>query len=647
MDQDFYLHLLGEISKVSGLPKEFLQSPISDEKSKEIFNGIIKSSMITRSAPRAPYKIQKFTGVLDHPKNKTPEGVEIMRKEKLLQLAKSSVTIENPLQSIPTKVTRIINTNLNRIINAGMIDIKNKLAYTISITRIQYSDSNASIKNISLPMSSEVLEKLKNQKLPKDVNISSYELLPPAIFMYLYEIDPDGFRKLTSNPDRVIDAISKCKRGIRDLDRSLNDNYNEINKLFSPSMIYNSFSFKKLGNKNTFLVCLVDRDSSDLELKCLTGSVKSPDEMDSLKIYFIGEEKEKYYKNFCNYVENLDFFVRITHRKYWDKKESEERKQAIKRGRQTKTFNFNYMIEDSKGEYIIKSNSDEKTFQSVIIDKGIKSGLKNEIKKFIKNKPIYKKFGISYNLGIMLYGEPGTGKSTIAKAIVNVIENIDDSLTYTLYPDISKKDWIDKLTKEIAGLKNGPDVSRQLDIDGDYNDDASSMYPLVSGLSRGRVNNSATIIIILEDIDIILGANRKDEKTIEDRQRLSNLLRLLDGQIITQNCIFIATTNRYSELEDAFDEALTRDGRFDVKCYIGNFDRKMASKMCKYFDTKLEDVENFTEINYPIKPAHLQNLIMKYILDFYSKKPEQTIELGKESVILEEGEYNGDEEKEV
>ena len=111
-------------------------------------------------------------------------------------------------------------------------------------------------------------------------------------------------------------------------------------------------------------------------------------------------------------------------------------------------------------------------------------------------------------------------------------------------------------------------------------------------------------------------------------------------RLLLRIAFFIATTNRYSELEDAFDEALTRDGRFDVKCYIGNFDRKMASKMCKYFDTKLEDVENFTEINYPIKPAHLQNLIMKYILDFYSKKPDQTLELGKDSVILEEGEYD-------
>lgn len=575
----------------------------------------------------------------------TPEGVKIMKKERMLQLVRSNVNISNPLQSIPNKVMEIINTNINRIINNGMTDIKNKLAYTVSVTRNQYSDSNENTKIISLPVSSEMHEKLKNEKIPKGTIISHYGILPPAIFMYLYEIDPNGFRKLTSNPEQVTDAISKCERSIRDLYRSASDDYIQINNLFFPSMIYNVFSFKKLGNKNTFLVYLVDRDSNDLELKCLTGSIKSPDEMDSLKIYFIGEEKDKYYKNFCNYVENLDFFVRDTLQEYWNKKDSEERRKQRKKGVEKKTFSFNYMIEDSTGKYIAKSNSDEKTIQSVIIDENIKSGLKDEIEKFIKNKPIYKKFGISYNLGIMLYGEPGTGKSTIAKSIVNIINSIDDSLVYTLYPDISKEDWIDRLRNEITGLKNGPNAS--LNIFNDDDNDESDEYPMVSSFCNNKTTTSATIVIILEDIDIILGANRKDEKTIEDRQRLSNLLRLLDGQIITQNCIFIATTNRYSELEDAFDEALTRDGRFDVKCYIGNFDRKMASKMCKYFDTKLEDVENFTEINYPIKPAHMQNLIMKYILDFYSKKPDQTLELGKDSVILEEGEYDDNEEKEI
>ena len=65
-----------------------------------------------------------------------------MKKERMLQLVRSNVNISNPLQSIPNKVMEIINTNINRIINNGMTDIKNKLAYTVSVTRNQYSDGN-------------------------------------------------------------------------------------------------------------------------------------------------------------------------------------------------------------------------------------------------------------------------------------------------------------------------------------------------------------------------------------------------------------------------------------------------------------------------------------------------------------------------
>ena len=154
-------------------------------------------------------------------------------------------------------------------------------------------------------------------------------------------------------------------------------------------------------------------------------------------------------------------------------------------------------------------------------------------------------------------------------------------------------------------------------------------------------DTSPVFIVILEDIDIILGANRKDEKTIDDRQRLSNLLRLLDGQIIQENCIYIATTNRFDELESEFDEALTRDGRFDVKCYIGNFDREMAKQMIKFFDIDIEELEKHTAINYPIKPAKLQNICMNFMIDKLSQKDEQ-LELGKDTVLLEEGDNNNE-----
>ena len=124
----------------------------------------------------------------------------------------------------------------------------------------------------------------------------------------------------------------------------------------------------------------------------------------------------------------------------------------------------------------------------------------------------------------MLFGEPGTGKSSLVKALASTYNRSIVNV------NVSNLKYIDlvKLTQAI----NVDDVR-------DY-------------------------IILLEDIDTLF-LNREDDKSDKDDQAVINkLLQFLDSNTSPTNVIFIATTNHLERL----DQALLREGRFDLKVEI-------------------------------------------------------------------------------
>lgn len=54
---------------------------------------------------------------------------------------------------------------------------------------------------------------------------------------------------------------------------------------------------------------------------------------------------------------------------------------------------------------------------SVILDKGIKKRIVNDVKAFIRNGKWYNERGIPYRRGYLLYGPPGSGKSSFIQAL--------------------------------------------------------------------------------------------------------------------------------------------------------------------------------------------------------------------------------------
>lgn len=233
----------------------------------------------------------------------------------------------------------------------------------------------------------------------------------------------------------------------------------------------------------------------------------------------------------------------------------------------------------------------------MVISEKTKDAIITKIERFLGNKDAYLEHEITYKLGILLYGDPGTGKTSLAKSI---------ACTYDC---------------ELAVI-NVNDILQFKDY----------------SFSNARRKNDKMIVVLLEDIDCVL--NAKDDrygsgKEYEDEydedddygydthkkkgkvikggsgsERLHALLQILDGTNSSNNVIYIATTN----FVDRLDEALTRDGRFDLKVEMKNFDQMDAYELASKFNFNEEETDkilkNRGENNFPINPAKLQNILM-------------------------------------
>ena len=123
-------------------------------------------------------------------------------------------------------------------------------------------------------------------------------------------------------------------------------------------------------------------------------------------------------------------------------------------------------------------------------------------------------------------------------------------------------------------------------------------------------------VVVLEDIDVLV-SKRDNSVTSADKENFQALLQLLDGINSCKKTIFLATTNYI----DRLDPALIRDGRFDIKIEMKNFDHDEAVKMCNKFEADSEVI--LRDEQFPINPAYLQNKIITLQMKEINEKLKQ------------------------
>ncbi|MDH5404612.1 MAG: AAA family ATPase [Candidatus Heimdallarchaeota archaeon] len=177
----------------------------------------------------------------------------------------------------------------------------------------------------------------------------------------------------------------------------------------------------------------------------------------------------------------------------------------------------------------------------------------DEIKKIIIEKVVlpikhaeyYQKLNAGNINGILLYGPPGNGKTTIAKAIATAVN------AHFLYVNSSEL---------IGSTKNEKSLSQIFEV-------AYEVEPTV---------------IFFDEVDSIL-LSRKDAST-EVSALVNEFLVSMDGVGSSPNTLVIAATN----FADRIDEAALRPGRLQLKIFIAPPNLKEREDVFSDLTTKLK-----------------------------------------------------------
>ena len=212
----------------------------------------------------------------------------------------------------------------------------------------------------------------------------------------------------------------------------------------------------------------------------------------------------------------------------------------------------------------------KRALPSVILDKGIKEGILEDVHDFLRNGKWYSDRGIPYRRGYLLYGPPGSGKTSFIQALAG-------ELDYNIcILNLSENNLTDDRLNHL--MNNLPERS----------------------------------ILLLEDIDAAFNKRAQtSESGFSSMVTFSGLLNALDGVTSAEETITFMTTNHPEKL----DPAIMRPGRIDYKVYVGNATKYQVRHMfLKFYPNEEERCERFIaqldKMKISVSTAQLQGLFV-------------------------------------
>lgn len=185
------------------------------------------------------------------------------------------------------------------------------------------------------------------------------------------------------------------------------------------------------------------------------------------------------------------------------------------------------------GDWYRQDELPRRSLESVVLPAEQQKRLVDDMAQFLNSEAEYNRRYIPWHRGYLFEGPPGTGKTSIAKALANHFD-------------------MDIYCLPLGDVRSG-----------------STLMELV-----GKVQPRS--VLLLEDIDIFHAAVERDD---EADVTMSDLLNAMDGIATPHGLISILTTNH----KEVLDEALIRPGRIDVVEHFGLANAEQIDRLLQWF----------------------------------------------------------------
>jgi len=192
-----------------------------------------------------------------------------------------------------------------------------------------------------------------------------------------------------------------------------------------------------------------------------------------------------------------------------------------------------------------------------------------DIENFWNRIEKYKEYNFVHKRGILMYGEPGCGKSGIIQLISQDLIKRDGIVI-----NIKDEEDVDKFTQFIVTFR--------------------------------KIEPKRPLVVLLEDIDSIAS---------ENKYQTARLLNILDGVKQIEGVVYIATTNYPEKLQERITN---RPSRFDrrYKVELPNEDIRRAYIQHKLNDDDLDNIniEEWIEKTEGMSLSHLKEVVISVIV---------------------------------
>ncbi|KAI8882502.1 hypothetical protein K501DRAFT_251249 [Backusella circina FSU 941] len=236
---------------------------------------------------------------------------------------------------------------------------------------------------------------------------------------------------------------------------------------------------------------------------------------------------------------------------------------------------------DQYGAWRRTRSRPKRPLNTIVIPPNVKTGLVHDAEEFLQSEQWYSEKGIPYRRGYLLYGTPGSGKT---------------SFVYSLAGELGLNIYVVNLSNK--GLTDAT-------------------------LSELLTDTPTRCILLIEDVDAAFVQRSKGDDMGTNNITFSGLLNAIDGVAAQEGRILCMTTNHLERL----DNALIRPGRIDVRVHFGHATQLQAAELfTKFYPNISQDSELACSFADKIPEntfsmAHLQGFLMGH-----KKQPKEAVD---------------------